>query len=545
MVKENITEQRDRFLAFAFAGADLLMEIGEGEQILYSYGAVKGLTGVDEKSLQGRLWTDLFLETDRTVIKALVHNASIGQRCGPIMVTIQDRQRKKTGNVLMTAIRMPGKDSIYITLSYPNTLMTRIAQEKRQETESSALLNKEEFSKNAQQAIKTAAEMGQEVDMTLFDMSNLESMKSRISQDQWNQMKDMMANLLKARSVDGQSATKISENQYGLLHDKAITAQNIQDQLSMLMKEIDPSGKGIEIEARSVEANVEQLSEREAARAFMYTLHEFEKKGADLNITNLDEGFKGFLNANAQKIQRFKNMVANLDFQLYFQPIVGLQNTKTSHYEILTRFRDGSSTYDWIVFGEEVGLAADFDLAVCERAIRYILHEPKTIKTKFAVNISGKSMQDEKFFAALQEKYKPHPELSERIMFEITESAAIQELDKVNEYIKTLHNDGFHVCLDDFGAGAASFQYLHKLHVDYVKLDGGYTENILHNKRDETMVRNLAQMCRDLSVKIVAERVETEEEARLLKKMGIDYGQGYFFSKPLPKPDFIMDSSKM
>lgn len=545
MVKENITEQRDRFLAFAFAGADLLMEIGEGEQILYSYGAVKGLTGVDEKSLQGRLWTDLFLESDRVMIKNMVHNASVGQRCGPILVTIQDRQRKKTGNVLMTAIKMPGKASIFITISYPNSLMARIAQEKRDETVSSALLDKEDFSKAAQQALKTAAELGQEVDMTLFDMGNIDTMKSRLSDDQWTQMKDMMGNLLKSRSLDGQSATKISDSQYGLLHDKSVTAKTIQDQLSLLMKEIDPSAADITIQSHSIEANVETLNEREAARALMYTLHEFEKKGADLTIGNLDEGFKGFLNANAQKIQRFKAMTTNLDFQLYFQPIVSLQDAKVSHYEILTRFRDGSSTYDWIVFGEDVGLASDFDLAVCERTIRYILHEPKTVKTRFAVNISGKSIQDEKFFNALHEKLKPHKELSGRIMFEITESANIQELDKVNDYIKILHEDGYHVCLDDFGAGSASFQYLHKLHVDYVKLDGGYTENILTQKRDETMVRNLTQLCRDLGVKIVAERVETEEEAKMLKKMGVDYGQGYWFSKPLAKPDFKMDSSKI
>lgn len=545
MVKENITEQRDRFLAFAFAGADLLMEIGEEERILYSYGAVKGLTGVDEKSLQGRLWTDLFLESDRTVIKALVHNASIGQRCGPIMVTIQDRQRKKTGNVLMTAIRMPGKDSIYVTLSYPNTVMTRVAQEKRQEAEANSLLTKEDFSLAAQQAMKTAADMGQEVDMTLFDMSNLENMKSRVSQDQWNNINDMLGNLLKSRSVDGQTATKIAEGQYGVLHDKAVTAKSIEEQLSSLLKNIDPQGKGIDIESVSIDANVQTLSEKEAARALMYTLQEFEKKGTDLTIGTLDEGFKDFLQANAQKIQKFKTMIANLDFQLYFQPIVDLKNNKASHYEILTRFRDGSSTYDWIVFGEDVGLAADFDLAVCERILRYMLNEPKTVKTKFAINVSGKSIQDEKFFTAMYEKFKPHKDLAERIMFEITESANIQELDRVNEYIKILHDGGFKVCLDDFGAGSASFQYLHKLHVDYVKLDGGYTENIIGNKRDETMVRNLAQLCRDLNVKIVAERVETGEEAKMLSKMGIDYGQGYWFSKPVAKPEFKIDASKV
>src|SRR5690606_24950967 len=157
---------------------------------------------------------------------------------------------------------------------------------------------------------------------------------------------------------------------------------------------------------------------------------------------------------------------------------------------------------------------------------------------QFTVNVSGMSIQNPQFFKRLRELVSTDKELPSRIMFEITESASITDLDLVNEYIGVLHGDGFKVCLDDFGAGSASFQYLQKLHVDYVKLDGAYVQHLMTNKRNETMVRSMAQLCKDLNVGMVAERIENEKEAALLKKLGVDYGQGYWFGKPIPKPDY-------
>ncbi len=543
MSEDSLKDQRDRFLGFAFAASDMLMEIGKDSKVLSAFGAVKGMTGFEDKVLLGRLWKNLFISPDQAVLDSLARNAKDGRRAGPVLVTMQDESQNATRPVLVSLIRMPGSPSVYITLSHANTLTRRLGQETRQQAEANGLMGQKDFAKSAQETLMAAKEAGQEVDLTLLDMSGLESMKRRVSGDQWEQMMGVMTSLLKTRSLDGQSATQISENQYGILHDKSLTAENLVEQLSGVLKEHDPEGMGVEIQSMSVDADLGPLSEREAARALMYTLHEFERKGVDLSLDNLGDGFKGFLDENAHKIQKFKAIIANLDFQLHFQPIVSLPNLAVSHYEILTRFRDGGSPYEWIVFGEDVGLAADFDLAVCERAFRYMSHDASTTN-KFAINISGQSIQNDEFFASLQKKLKEHKKFAERIVFEITESAQIENLDKVNGFIKMLQADGFKVCLDDFGAGSASFQYLHKLHVNTVKLDGAYTMNILKNKRDEAMVKNLAQLCKDLDVKIVAERVETAEEARMLYHMGVDYGQGYWFSKPLPKPDYKIDSGK-
>jgi EAL domain-containing protein (putative c-di-GMP-specific phosphodiesterase class I) len=127
---------------------------------------------------------------------------------------------------------------------------------------------------------------------------------------------------------------------------------------------------------------------------------------------------------------------------------------------------------------------------------------------------------------------------AERIMFEITESATIQDLDTVSKYVSILRNSGYKVCLDDFGAGAAAFQYLQKLPVDYVKIDGQYTRRVVGSERDRVLLKNLANMCKDLGIAVVAEQIELPEQAEIMRDMGITLGQGFLFAKPNAKPDY-------
>ena len=123
--------------------------------------------------------------------------------------------------------------------------------------------------------------------------------------------------------------------------------------------------------------------------------------------------------------------------------------------------------------------------------------------------------------------------LKTRLLFEITESAALANLDLADERIQRLRRDGFHVCIDDFGAGAASLSYLRNLTVDVVKIDGQYVRQVESGGRDGAVVRHLTALCRELGVRTIAEMVETEAAVAKLRELGVDMGQGYLFSQPL------------
>lgn len=538
----SIKNQRDRFLAFSFASADLFLEVGETNIIDFALGAAQTLTGINDKSLIGQNWLDIFSREDRPTLTKMRARAKAVERCGPFLVTL-DEKLGKGQRAILTAIKMPGTEKIYITLGFSNTMMIELSNAISQRDEY-RLLDKDNFLISARDAIDVARTMGQDLDMTLLDIENIGEIKDRMGEDWWGTFRAAVTELLCSHSTDGQSAAEIDDGRYSIIHDKTVTTESLLAQLTALAAEKAPDEKDFEIKSKTVQADIQSLSERETSKALVYTINEFERKGTTLNIETLNTGFKAYVSANAHKIQQFKTMIEQLNFDFHYQPIVDIETLAVSHYEMLARFKDHGSTQEWIIFGEDIGMAADFDIAVCERAINYLLYKSQGRNTKFAVNLSGQSIQNEQFFKTLLAKLDPHAHLSKRIIFEITESTTIKELDMVNNFIGILQERGFKVCLDDFGAGSASFQYLQKLHIDYLKIDGQYTRKLLTSQRDAVMVKNLARMCADLGITVIAEVVEKIEQARMIRDMGIPLAQGFLYSRPLPKPDFEPEDAR-
>ncbi len=533
---KDLKKQRDRFLAFAFASADLFLEISEDGEISHAFGAAKSLTGIDHATLSGRPWLDVFSHNDRVAMSSLHRNARDGQRCGPLAVTL-DEKLGAGKSAIVTAIRMPDSGDFYLTLGFTSELMRRIAEDMKRHMDYS-LLDKDEFIVAAKEALGTARSLGQDLEMTLLDIGDVKNVRKRLGEDVWNNFTKSVTGILGMRSVDGQAAAEIGDGRYSVIHNSTVNSDMLQSELEALAKKSDPEGKGFDVSSKTVSADLESLSERETMKALIYTINEFERRGTSLNIDTLNSSFKAYVSVNAQKIHQFKTIISQLTFDLHYQPIVNFETGEASHFEMLTRFRDGGNTQEWIMFGEDIGMAADFDIAVCDRAINYLMYKSSGRRTKFAVNLSGQSMQNEQFFRTLIAKLDLGQDLSDRLIFEITESNAISELEMVNSFIKTLQKKGYEVCLDDFGAGAASFQYLQKLHVDYVKIDGAYTQKILHSERDAVLLKNLSQMCKDLNIGVIAERIEDAAQVHRLKALSIPLGQGYFFAKPSAKPEY-------
>ena len=116
-------------------------------------------------------------------------------------------------------------------------------------------------------------------------------------------------------------------------------------------------------------------------------------------------------------------------------------------------------------------------------------------------------------------------DIRDELMFEVTESAKITDLESTNAFLQSLRDLGHHVCLDDFGAGAAAFQYLRALDVDYVKIDGVYVREEFTTPNGKVLLKSMASLCSDLKIQTVGEFVETEEVAQFLHQVGVNYGQ--------------------
>ena len=133
---------------------------------------------------------------------------------------------------------------------------------------------------------------------------------------------------------------------------------------------------------------------------------------------------------------------------------------------------------------------------------------------------------------------------SESIGFEVTESAAVSNLAKAQNFIDALHDRGCHISLDDFGAGLSSFAYLKNFCVDTLKIDGSFIRDITDNRISESMVAAITQVAKVMELKTVAEYVESEETRKLISDLGVDFAQGHVIGKPEPLDDVLASLNK-
>ena len=242
------------------------------------------------------------------------------------------------------------------------------------------------------------------------------------------------------------------------------------------------------------------------------------------------------VNDAGSRIAHFKDILRNGQFAIAFQPVVDLATHRPHHFEALARFQhlpDGASPYDTITFAEQTGMIRDFDLAMCERVVDWLqMAGRQGQRYKVAVNLSGTSIASKPFVMELHKLLRSHHGLANSLIFEITESAKIRDLEAVNATVQSLRRAGHKVCLDDFGAGAAAFQYLRDLEVDVVKIDGAYVRGALETEKGMAFLRAMTGLCHDLGITTVAEMVEDRQSLQFLRDCGVGYGQGYLFGRP-------------
>ena len=527
---------RDRFIAFAFAASDFLLEIDRLGKIIFVGGQISSLTGQQGNTLIGKDWLSLFTKDTHANLKALLYGVQKAGRVGPLMVNVFNQKENKRNRALIMGITLPESDNVYLSLNATQSFLDFLAIGDYQDHR---LLSEKEFESAAVKAFQAAKREGKNLDVTFLDTEEIEKYKNTLSIDDANNFSENMQALLKEQSYEGNAASQVDNDKFAIIHDETITPDFIEKKIKELVSRTGANAPALELKRKTVEADMEALNEREARRALVYTINQIEKEGLDGVNEDLTGNFDAYLEENATRITRLKGLISNQAFKLNYQPIVYLPSEEICHYEALIRFNDIDSPYELIVFGEDIGIAADVDLAVLKQAVGYVQAQLKAQNSiKIAVNLSGQSVQSSQFFDDVLGVIEETDCQPDNLLFEITESTAIEDLSLVNDNIQRLRKKGFEVCLDDFGAGAASFQYLNGLDIDCVKIDGKYIRDALNSGRDEAMVRNLARMCQDLKVTTIAEMVETQEQLDYLISIGVDKAQGWLFAKPHPKASY-------
>jgi EAL domain-containing protein (putative c-di-GMP-specific phosphodiesterase class I) len=153
---------------------------------------------------------------------------------------------------------------------------------------------------------------------------------------------------------------------------------------------------------------------------------------------------------------------------------------------------------------------------------------------RFAINLSGQSLQDDSFLGFVTEQIRCAKLPPNVLCFELTETATIGNLSKAQHFIRTLQDLGCQFALDDFGTGVSSLAYLKDLSVNYLKIDGSFVRDALTNSRSDSMIKAIAQLAKVMCMETIAEYVETDNLRVRMADLGVDYGQGFAMGKSQP-----------
>jgi EAL domain-containing protein (putative c-di-GMP-specific phosphodiesterase class I)/GGDEF domain-containing protein len=512
------SDQALRFLGFAFASADLLFEIDHKGVIGLVLGAAKKVTGVGNVTLPQSSWKVLFEPVDYGIFAALINSLDGNGRKGPVRCRLRDVPGKPPRFANVYAFRLPQLEpNISCALSLSLEAPSQAAGAPR------GLMNRTAFDAAATRLLADARASGVDVELALVDLVGLKTGVAKLNEAGAEAVMDGLSDILCAEALHGVAANLEAER-FAVMRETSEGPDTLPGRLKAAAAE-----GGVDVAPACETLPLNGVDASQALRALRFTLDHFVKAGAvdgDLKAV-----FKAGLDTTIGQAKAFTAMVKSGGFKMVYQPIIDLKTKQTNHYEALVRFPDQLSPAQTIVMAEELDLIDVLDLAVVERVIKTLRsHGPEV---KIAVNVSGRSFLRPKFLDRVLALTAGDIRLKGRLLFEITESAALANLDLAEERIQRLRREGFQVCLDDFGAGSASLSYLRNLTVDVVKIDGQYVRQLESTGRDGAVIRHLTALCQELRVRTIGEMVESQKAADLLKEFGVDMAQGFALGEAL------------
>ncbi|SEL39579.1 bifunctional diguanylate cyclase/phosphodiesterase [Nitrosovibrio tenuis] len=224
-------------------------------------------------------------------------------------------------------------------------------------------------------------------------------------------------------------------------------------------------------------------------------------------------------------------------FLFHFQPIMHIRDKTIDHYEVLLRMIDDDGTvlapHLFIPAAEQTGLIHAIDHMVLRKSIAHsaqIQHRGQRVR--FSINLSAHAFHDPELLSILNEAFSHYDADPSNFMFEITETAALEDLPAAKELMQTIKKLGCSFTLDDFGVGFSSFYYIRQLPIDVVKIDGSFIRNLADSPDDQILVKALCDVARGFGKKTTAEFVETAATLSVLENMQIDYAQGFLIGIP-------------
>ena len=525
-----LRRDRDRFVAFAFTWADILFELDDEARIAYASGVLEAVVGRTQQQLLGTPFCDLVVPHERTIARSLLASVRLCERTEGGMLSLLGPNGQPV-RMAFSGYRLPELGGhVFIGLRGKGQQYERAASR----DEGSGLLKSRAFVESVRQHLSAPA-VDKERRLSLIRLLGFEELQQQPASEPERQLLGNIGDRLRSQAIDGDLATRLGADRFALLHGTGTDIGQLQNQLLNLVADADLQSKRLAIECASFEIDCGALRTEEIAKGIVYVMNRFrasDRGASELCRASRSRSFKGLAQEAVRAIDGLRGIISRGDYGLVFQPILDCHSGSIHHYEALARFPAlCGTTGEHIMLAEEIGAISEFDSGMLHKVFAR-LGEPAEDRARIAVNVSGQSVNSAAYTASLGHLLDENPWLHDRLMFEITESSRMDDLRLANEFVLKLRSRGYAVCLDDFGAGAANFQYLASLDVDIVKLDGAAVRCAQGSAKGMAFLKALVGLCRELSIGTVVEMVDSPASLQFARACGAEYVQGYLFGRP-------------
>ncbi|MDH3757855.1 MAG: EAL domain-containing protein [Gammaproteobacteria bacterium] len=408
------------------------------------------------------------------------------------------------------------------------------------------LVNRREFESRLERALKSAKARETAYALLYLDLDQFKIVNDSCGHSAGDTLLHQLGNLLKSKIRWRDTLARLGGDEFGVLlescnlEEAMQTAEDLRKAIGDYKFLWDDRAfrLGVSIGVVPITADNEDvaalLSAADSAcgaakEAGRNRIHSFQENDIDLMRRRRE----------MQWAARINNALEENRFELFRQTIMPLQTEEEgAHYEILLRMRDENggiiSPGLFIGAAERYNLTPAIDRWVIRQAFRWLVSEADERERLMlcSINLSGQSLGDEKFLPFVIDQFQMSGLDATKICFEITEHAAVASYSQAVRFINALKELGCKFALDDFGEGMSSFGYLKHLPVDYLKIEGGFVKEMLHDPIDREMVRSINEIGHLTGKQTIAEFAENEEIIAMLRGIGVDYAQGYGVSEP-------------
>jgi len=416
------------------------------------------------------------------------------------------------------------------------------------------LVNRIEFDGVIQQSVKEAKDSGVQHALCYLDLDQFKVVNDTSGHMAGDELLRQLGNVLKKLIRKNDTLARLGGDEFGILMNSCSLdeAYHACEKLRNVIRDFQFAWEGrsfsigvsIGISAIyfSTGNAVDALKEADAA---CYAAKENGRNR--VHVFRPDDEELAMRQGEMQWVEKIQHGLDENRFVLYGQLIVPIteENQEGLHFETLVRFLDEQGNVippgAFLPAAERYNLATHLDKWVIAHLFEWLANH-RACLDKLAVcsvNLSGLSLSDESMLGFINEMFELYAIPTEKICFEITETAAISSLNSATKFIQHLRDKGCSFSLDDFGSGLSSFAYLKNLPDDYLKIDGLFVKDILEDQVDLAMVKSINEVGHVMGKKTIAEFVENKQIFDLLNELGVDYAQGYGIAKPVPLDDLL------